>query len=174
MSNHQQTGGNPHTPELMDTSSPQYQLQPTPLPGQPPSVSRLANFSLICGVLSLILGIIVSLAAIVFGHLARSQVKQSNGAISGAGLALAGLMMGYLSFFFFSITDYSASRGYVKMRETKALSDARQIATGCELYARDNQGAFPDGLNQLVPNYEVFVCTSLRPTQWASITTEDT
>jgi hypothetical protein len=34
--------------------------------------------------------------AVVFGHLARSQIRKSAGRQKGAGLALAGLILGYL------------------------------------------------------------------------------
>lgn len=50
---------------------------------------------------SLVLGIIwvygvTSVLAVVFGHVARRQIKQSAGAQGGGGLAMAGLVLGYL------------------------------------------------------------------------------
>ena len=39
------------------------------------------------------------LVPIVFGHLARSEIRKSNGSITGAGIALAGLILGYLQIF---------------------------------------------------------------------------
>ena len=38
-----------------------------------------------------------SLAAIVFGHVSLGQIKRSGGAQSGQGIAIAGLVIGYLS-----------------------------------------------------------------------------
>jgi uncharacterized membrane protein len=51
---------------------------------------------------SLVLGIvwiywIGSILAIVFGHVALSQIKKSNGTQSGRGMAIAGLVLGYLA-----------------------------------------------------------------------------
>ncbi len=46
---------------------------------------------------SLILGIVgVSLLAVVFGHIARSQIAKSGGFLTGDGMAMAGLILGYL------------------------------------------------------------------------------
>ena len=45
--------------------------------------------------------ILFALLAIIFGHVARSQIKRSGQ--SGAGLALAGLILGYIQFVIMSI-----------------------------------------------------------------------
>jgi membrane-associated protease RseP (regulator of RpoE activity) len=37
-----------------------------------------------------------SLLAVIFGHIARAQIKGSAGAQGGAGLALAGLILGWV------------------------------------------------------------------------------
>ena len=36
-----------------------------------------------------------SILGIIFGHIARSDIKKSNGRLTGDGLALAGLIIGY-------------------------------------------------------------------------------
>jgi hypothetical protein len=55
----------------------------------------------------------------------------------------------------------------LKGKETKSLSQGRQIVTACKLYAIDHQGAYPKNLDELVPNYvpnrSLFVCP-LSPT----------
>lgn len=38
-------------------------------------------------------------------------------------------------------------------KATKSLSNARQLVTGCKLYAVDHQGQFPPNLDALVPDY---------------------
>ena len=40
-----------------------------------------------------------------------------------------------------------------KQLAVKCLSNARQIALGCKLYASDNNGKFPDKLADLIPTY---------------------
>lgn len=38
-----------------------------------------------------------SILGIIFGHIARSEIKKSNGKLTGGGLALAGLIIGYIT-----------------------------------------------------------------------------
>ena len=60
----------------------------------PGAISSMAVASLVLGLLSFT--IIGAILAIVFGHVAQAQIKQSQGTLGGKGLALAGLIMGYL------------------------------------------------------------------------------
>lgn len=70
----------------------------TPNP-TPRTTNILAVVSLICGLLGLAGGLpsagVINIAAIVMGHMARSQIRQ-NPNEDGAGIALAGLIMGYI------------------------------------------------------------------------------
>ncbi len=60
--------------------------------------NALAIVSLVFGILAwTFLPIIGSIVAIVTGHIARGQIQQSHGAQQGDGVALAGLILGYLS-----------------------------------------------------------------------------
>jgi VIT1/CCC1 family predicted Fe2+/Mn2+ transporter len=58
------------------------------------STNSLAVASLLLGFLSLfpLFGIL----AVVLGHVARAQIRKSAGRQKGAGMALAGLILGYL------------------------------------------------------------------------------
>jgi competence protein ComGC len=63
----------------------------------PPRTTPLAVWSLVLGILSLTCFALLSgIPAVICGHVARSRVKSSNGALQGNGLALAGLITGYL------------------------------------------------------------------------------
>jgi hypothetical protein len=62
--------------------------------GLPPETSGKAIFSLISGVLFIILPF--SLAAVIFGHLSLSDIRKSGGRLTGKGLAITGLVLGYL------------------------------------------------------------------------------
>jgi uncharacterized membrane protein len=53
----------------------------------------LAIASLACGVAQFVFGPLATIPAIVFGHVARGQIKRTGE--QGAGLALAGLMLGW-------------------------------------------------------------------------------
>ena len=74
-----------------------YQQQPQPIQG----TNALAISSLVCGIIGWIIPILFALLAIIFGHVARSQIKR-NGQ-GGAGLALAGLILGYIQFVIMSL-----------------------------------------------------------------------
>lgn len=69
------------------------------VPAQPSN--GLAIASMVLGILGLVFGIwgiglIGSILAVIFGHVALGQIKQSNGAQGGHGMAIAGLVMGYI------------------------------------------------------------------------------
>lgn len=60
--------------------------------------SGTAIASLVCGILGwTIVPLIGSILAIVLGYLARDQIRASYGNISGDGLAIIGLILGYSS-----------------------------------------------------------------------------
>ena len=54
----------------------------------------LAIASLVCGLFFFVYGI-PAVLAVVFGHVALSQIKRSDGAQTGRGMAIAGLVLGY-------------------------------------------------------------------------------
>lgn len=66
--------------------APQY---PNYLPGSGPT-SGMAIASLVCSLLG------IGLVGVILGHIALSQIKASNGYTQGKGLAIAGLVIGYL------------------------------------------------------------------------------
>lgn len=65
---------------------------------QPVRTSGTAVASLVCGILAwLMLPVLGALAAVICGHVARSQIRREPpGSIDGDGLAIAGLMLGYV------------------------------------------------------------------------------
>lgn len=68
--------------------------------------SSLAIVSLISGILGwLLVPVIGALTAIITGHLANKEIRESNGALTGKGMSTAGLILGYvqLGFLFLAI-----------------------------------------------------------------------
>lgn len=59
-------------------------------------LSRLAIASLAGGVLSLGLGFLTGIPAVICGHLGRGRIRKSGGELRGTGMALAGLIAGYV------------------------------------------------------------------------------
>jgi hypothetical protein len=73
-----------------------YQQSPPPQYAPPKPNSTMAIISLIAGICGwTILPTIGSLVAIITGHMAKSEIKNSGGAIGGDGMATAGLVLGY-------------------------------------------------------------------------------
>ncbi len=74
---------------------------------QVPPTSGLAIASLVCGILSLIMcyvNAVVAIPAIICGHMAMKRIKESRGQIAGHGMALAGLICGYIGLAFQLLT----------------------------------------------------------------------
>jgi len=61
------------------------------------ATSGKAIASMILGILSLFFLIIAGIPAIILGHISLSQVKKSGGRITGEGMAMTGLILGYIS-----------------------------------------------------------------------------
>lgn len=83
------------TPQNDFQQNPGYQYPPQPQYGKTTSGKAIASL-----VLSL-LGL--SLLGVIFGHLARGEIKRSQGQIDGDGMALAGLIIGWIGFALWSV-----------------------------------------------------------------------
>jgi hypothetical protein len=71
---------------------------PAPAPAAAPATSTLAVVSLAAGIVSWVLmPFIAGLVAIVCGHMARGEIRRGNGALEGDGLAVAGLVLGWIN-----------------------------------------------------------------------------
>lgn len=77
---------------LPQTQSP-YAPGQSSFSGQPPAPSVLAVVSLISGILGLFF--FGSLIAVICGHIARANIRDSAGTQTGDGMAIAGLILGY-------------------------------------------------------------------------------
>ncbi len=73
----------------------------TPLPPVT-RTSTTAIISLIAGILGFIqvLPIIGPIAAVITGHMAKNEIKNSGGMVTGNGMATTGLILGYVSLAF--------------------------------------------------------------------------
>lgn len=86
-------------PELMAGVAGGYLPQPAPGMGymQPPQTNSMALTSMILGLLGVLgFSVLTSLPAIIFGHIARGQMRREGCMQTGEGMALTGLITGYL------------------------------------------------------------------------------
>ena len=78
-------------------SLPESDIVPTPPPSLMKRDSTLAIISLVAGLLGwTILPVIGAITAVVTGHLAKKEIRESNNTLSGDGMALTGLILGYV------------------------------------------------------------------------------
>jgi competence protein ComGC len=118
----------------------------------PMKTSRLAVTSLVLGILSLVLllvcvGSLFAIPAVICGHMAHSRIKCSAGALSGSGMAVSGLITGYvsiaLSVFLIPMMMAIAIPNFVKARDTAqknvCINQLRQIAAAKEQWALEQK-----------------------------------
>jgi hypothetical protein len=124
-----------------------------PLPGHAaqPKTSALAIWSLVLGILGLVLllgcvGPLFAIPGVICGHLAYSKIKRSSGALAGDGMALAGMITGYisigLSVFLVPMLVAIAIPNFVKARTTAqanaCINNLRQIDAAKQEWALEN------------------------------------
>src|SRR5262249_42121102 len=120
--------------------------------------SNKAIASLVCGVI-LCLGPLTNLPAIVLGHLALADIKASAGRMTGKGLAIAGLTLGYIgitltalyiSFIVFFVRNTMA--GGIPRNETAAIDTMHTYDTALKAYfAKCPAIGYPATLTPLGP-----------------------
>ena len=109
-----------------------------------PQTDGKAIGSLVCGIASVtIFSIIAGIPAIILGHISRSDIRKSEGRLKGEGLALAGLIMGYISLAIIPLILIIATiaipgliRGQQAAHEAAAVSTLWRINTAEETYKR--------------------------------------
>ena len=93
-----------------------------------------------------------AIVAVVMGHLSLSEIRRSAGRIGGRGLAIAGLVLGYLGLTFVPILIIAAIaipnllRAKMAANEASAVASLRTYNTALARYAMQcpNQGYPPD------------------------------
>ena len=71
---------------------------PPPVPEPTPRTAPVAIWSLVLAVLSFTCGwLFTAIPAVICGHVARSKIRKSEGALGGTRIATAGLILGYIA-----------------------------------------------------------------------------
>lgn len=126
----------------------------------------IAITSLMLGILGLLtvwlcgLGALFAIPAVICGHIGYSRVRKSGGVLAGGGLALAGLITGYLSIALLvviipvSLMSSIAVPSFVNARsktmDKSCRNNLRLIESAAEQYAMANSNAVVSSLEQLV------------------------
>jgi len=122
----------------------------TPGMSSEPQTDSKAIGSLVCGIASVtIFSIIAGIPAIILGHISRSDIRKSEGRLKGEGLALAGLIMGYISLAIIPLILIIAAiaipnliRGRQADHEAAAVSTLWKINAAEETYKSISNGRF--------------------------------
>ena len=122
-------------------------VTPALLPDTPPETNGLAIASLILSIVAIIVPIVVpSLVAILLGLISRRKIKANPTRWRGKGLALAGIIVGFVGLSMFAALLVEQARIHA------AKSEMQTLAGALELYQK-NEGAYPatkQGLAALV------------------------
>jgi hypothetical protein len=122
-------------------------------PGVPPQSSGKALASLICGIFFFVLPSAV--AAIILGHLSLSDIKRSAGRLGGKGLAITGLVLGYLGaamipfLIIAAIAIPNLLRARMAANEASAAGTLRYINTANAIYGSTYDNGFATSLEVL-------------------------
>jgi hypothetical protein len=115
-----------------------------PVPGKN---SSMATMSLVLGILGVVcLSIFAGIPALILGLLALREIRNSEGMISGAGLAVSGIILGICSILICllallivsSVSLPNFFEANVRSKVSRAKSDQRSLATALECYFVDN------------------------------------
>jgi type II secretory pathway pseudopilin PulG len=131
--------------------------------------SGLSTTSLVLGILSLIgFSCLTGIPAVICGHMALARQRQVG--VKRSGVAVAGLVTGYLSIALITLiaviglVGAVTVPGVVRAREranlTASMNNAKAIVAACKMYQMEHNNEFPDSLDDLgkfAPPDSVFV-----------------
>lgn len=111
----------------------------------------LSITSLVLGILSLVcLGFLAGIPAIVTGHIARNRARREPLVYGGAGQALAGLIMGYVSIALIPVIAFMAALLLPALAKAKSRSQTiacvnnmKQVALAARLWSNDHKEVLP-------------------------------
>ncbi len=130
----------------------------TPRPTPAVRKSKLAVWSLVLGILAVVLSVVCigplfAIPAVICGHMGYSRVKRSAGAVSGEGLALGGLITGYIGIALIPVIALLAAiavPNFVKARETAqrnvCINHLRQIEGAKQAWALEQKKSVGDAV----------------------------
>jgi len=114
-----------------------------------------AVLSLFLGVLSFVLSVFTGIPAIILGHISRASIRKSSGRLKGEGMALGGLIMGYISVFLVPVVTMlvyvavpNMFRSAIVTNEASAISTLKTIHIAAASYKLEHE-EYPANLQEL-------------------------
>jgi type II secretory pathway pseudopilin PulG len=124
-------------------------MNPPPVYRQAPPASGKAITALVFGILTYVCaGPFAAIFAVIFGHLALSAIGRSGGTLGGRGMAIAGLVMGYVGFvitipILLAIALPAIMGAGDAAKSTQALAECQRIVAAVQSYNVE-YGRYPD------------------------------
>ncbi len=124
---------------------------PPPIAGTFPAGDEkgLATASLILGILSLAcIGFLAGIPAIICGHIARGRARHQPERYGGGGLALAGLILGYVGtlvplLILPAMLLPALTRAKAKAQEINCMNNMKQVGLAVRTWALDHDNQYP-------------------------------
>jgi hypothetical protein len=128
----------------------------------------MAIASMVLGILSLVTCFITGIPAIIMGHIAHSRARRQPAQFGGAGFAVAGLVLGYLSIaatflLLPALLLPALTNAKGRAQAINCMNNMKQIGLAARMYANDNKEVFPPDFlsmsNELV-SPKILTCPS--------------
>ena len=123
----------------------------------PQENSGKATASLVCGILTFLCVWPASVAAVILGHIALADIKKSGGRLTGRGMAVAGLVLGYIGVFLLPLVIAAIAipnllRARMAANEASAVGTLRTYNTAMIAYTNACPDVgYPASLESLGP-----------------------
>jgi hypothetical protein len=156
-------------------------------PPTPQTKNSLSIISLVLGIISLIpCSIFAGIPAVITGHMAVNRATRSPGEFGGKGMAIAGLVMGYISIAVAMLAIPAAimlpalAKAKERAQRVACINNLKQIALAGRIYVNDHKEQWPAdflSMSNELTTPKILVCPAdkgkTKAVDWASFSEEN-